>query len=260
MDVLRTPAAPRARMGLRVDMAPGEFEAAIEQQGYRLLWEQAARCPCLASAETGHASLACPLCRGTAWEYHSPQEIRGIVDDLGRRTEALVYGEQLTGSAEITVRSEHRPGRFHRFTLLDSVMEYSEVRERRGAVERLHFPVARTTLRLLEKNAGGEEELVRRTVGVVRLRAGELLEEGVDFEVTPEGLLDWHKGDARGTAPLSGQRYAVTYYFHPRYVVVEFSHAIRDTQVLLKSRRPVLEALPVTVMARLDFLALEGGP
>ena len=155
---------------------------------------------------------------------------------------------------------EHRPGFHHRYTLTESVIEASEKRIRRAARERLRYPIATVTTDLLKRRADGE--LVKRpnvSLDVLRLRImdpasrapGAVLHRGEDFDVV-DGRLDWGRGDVRGTAPKTGGVYSVTYYFHPRYIVESFPHAIRDTRIKKRAARPVFASLPVTSLAKLD--------
>lgn len=268
----RTPVAPRGKLALRADWKPGEFEVVIAQQGYRVLWEQASRCPCLQNAQTGQAALDCPTCRSSGWEYHTPLEIRAILDRLDNRIDVLgALGEWAFGSATITVRGEHRPGYWDRYTLLDSVLTTSEVTVRRAAAggrERLTYPIATVRMDLLVANEAGD--LVRRfnyPVNVERLRCmdpatghpGAVLRRDVDFFVTEAGDIDWAPGDVRRTAPAEGGAFAVTYMRHPRYRVVESPFAIREGHARTKDApdggssalRWVM--LPVTVLAKLDY-------
>lgn len=249
---------------LRNDFKPGEFTAAIETSGYRVLWEQASRCPCSGNDQTGQPHLNCPVCRRTpGWEYHGGVEIRAIVDGLGRTDQLLAtYGERLTGLARVTVRPEHRPSFFHRYTLLDSVMEFSELLTRAEAgPDRPTYPIASTRMRLVV-----DGELRNLELRVLRLRRmdpasrlpGPLCRLDEDFRITPDGGLDWLPGDARGTAPKPGEAYALTYYCNPRYVVVDLPNAVRDTMVGFKLPDPVHVPLPVETLVRLDYLAREG--
>ena len=104
-----------------------------------------------------------------------------------------------------------------------------------------------------------------RTLDVLRLRFateqtpgrflphGEVLRRGVDFTVA-DGCIDWSLGDQRGTAPPPGARFAAAYLYHPRMVVTEFVHGVRDTFVQKKTAIAAYAPLPVTVRCKLDRL------
>ena len=98
----------------RVDFDPADFARRIESHGYRVLWEQAARCPCRNNRETEQPLLGCPSCGGSGWDYYGGTEIQAIIDQLSRRAEGwIAFGDHAQGMAQITVRPEHIPGRWH---------------------------------------------------------------------------------------------------------------------------------------------------
>lgn len=261
--------APSAKLKPRIDANPAAFDGLLASHGHRLLWESACRCACLNNGETGQPATDCPVCEGTGWDHYDPVEVRGIVDSLARQEEGwLVFGDFASGTALVTVPHAQMPGRWHRYTFLDSVMEHSETRVRTAPVggrERLRYPIAKATASLIEAGPDGTDLRVNRTLDVFRLRraaeqtpgrflpAGEPLRRGVDFAVV-DGLIDWTLGEQRGTAPAPGERFAVAYLHHPRMVVGEFVHGVRDTFVQKKSTSAAYAPLPVTVRCKLDFL------
>lgn len=258
---------PDAKIALRVDWKPGEFDAVIEQQGYRLRWERASRCACSANVHTDQPHPNCPVCGGSGWEYHTPAEIRGIVTALDRNPDLLIaFGQAAFGQARITVRPEHRPGYYHRFTVLDSVLEHTERRARKAGREALRFPIACITDEWMVQNAGGIDERREVELDVLRLRVedpatrqpGPVLVCGEDFDVT-DGRLDWTKGDLRGTAPADGGAYSVTYLHHPRFVVQSLPFAARLAQVRTKKGGGTGSVpLPVAALCRAEHFPKPG--
>jgi hypothetical protein len=244
---------------------PDKFERAIQEQGDLVRWEQAARCPC--SNPTGHADPLCESCGGQGWEYHSPLEIRAIVDRLEFRIDALEkMGDLAFGSVACTLQPVHRLNFRDRLVLLENVIGHSELTRRRGQVDRLAFPIAHTTERVLTKNAAGEEVVRQWKAGVLRLRLqtgdrtpGPVLREGLDFAVTGDGRIDWSLGDQRGTAPglpegprAPGGAYAVTYYHHPSYIVSNWPYAMRTLHVQRKRPSPEHLPGPISAFAQLE--------
>lgn len=263
---------PAKREALSNDFDPTDFENAIERMGYAVTWEHASRCPCRNNPETSQPSIVCPVCDGDGWEHHSPQPIKAIVDALDTNMDALIaFGTWTFGTARFTVRHEHRPGDRDRYTLTESVLQFSEIRKRSAAVrERLRYPIATIRQDLMVENSAGE--LVKRPqvpLNVLRLRLmdpatrlpGPVIHRGEDFDVI-DGRLDFSRGDLRGTAPGVGALFAVTYYHHPRYVVETIPHAIRDSRVhvptLAGGTRKHLP-LPLTVLAKLDHDTAQPG-
>lgn len=251
---------------IRVDLNPQQLRNEIYAKGLRVVWEQAAACPCRRlfssagrSAATSEPREGCPECFGSGLVYHSPNEIRAVV--LGAETADRIekYGVDANGMVKITLLPEHLPSFQDRFTVLDHVMLFRELKRRAAAVEVLRAPILRHTLRV-----GSEADpTVPATleVAVTHCRRsgedgvaldGELV-DGTDFDVTGEGGIDWTKGDVLGTAPPVGGWYALSYFTHPRYVVASIPRIVRVTRVAAKAPDPVLTFLPVQVDARLDF-------
>lgn len=100
---------------------------------------------------------------------------------------------------------------------------------------------------------------VTQNVGVTHLRlrnasdqGGAVLVQDVDFGITATGAIDWTLGDIAHTAPTAGGWYAVTYYTHPRYAVINLPHVIRDTQMKMKYPAQIPGVMPVQCYAKLD--------
>jgi len=256
------------KIGPRTQMTAAEFAKLVETHGYSVLWEHGSRCACSNNPETGQPHINCPVCRGRGWEYHTAQEVRTIVDGISQRADGwIAWGDYAPGKAQFTVRPEHRPGRWHRYTLLDCTTAHSEVIERAaiGSVDRPSFPIASRPMRLLMPTHGGGTVLrnLSLTVTYCRLRGadglpGPVRVVGEDFDVTPGGDIDWSRGQSRSTAPVGGQGYAIEYETHPRFIVRDFPYVIRAGQVQFKAPEAAHEEMAVTVMADIDFLPREG--
>lgn len=251
----------------RVDFDERLFRTHIFTNGLRVLWELAARCPCqrrMAVQEidefTSEKRPDCPACNGTGVIYHSPQEITAQFTSAERNYERFApWGENMPGMARFTLLPEHLPTILDRYTLLDAVITYTETRIRKAVVEALRYPIVTRSLTLGQ--VGDPTEPDPTGVGVVYARRadsegvllGNELVAGTDFDVI-SGEIDWAKGDALDTAPEKGSPYSVQYFCSPRYVVKNFPHAVRDTQVLRKLPSAVAKQLVVAADAWLDFL------
>jgi hypothetical protein len=255
------------------DFRAEEFRKFLFGKGLRLTWEQAAECPCVSrtgglvslgtvvdlTGGQGHTAEPrpdCEVCRGNGYYHHSPQEVVAAVTGAASNPERFaIYGEAAKGMVSITLMPENLPGFLDRFTMKESVMEFRETRARgAGAVEALRYPVV---VRSLDLQGG------RQSVGVLAAQKADAggvttpddaLTPGVDFEITDDGRIDWTPGDDLGTAPAEGGRYSISYYTHPRFLVIDNPHVFRDTQVQVKSPNTRPQAMPVHCMARLEFL------
>jgi len=294
-QVRRVQKAPPSRIKetQRIDFRPGYFEAVLNQHGRPTLWEKSSVCPCRNNGETSQPNAMCPVCGGLGTEWYDGQVINVIYDNLESNRDTMVaFGTWSFGTARLTMRSEYRPGPRDRYTLLSSVMIFSEKRVRRAVRERPRYPIATIQTDLMVTKPDGE--LVKRNVrqSVMRLRKmtagglpGDVLSVGLDCaivedqkvqvtdrtvlaamglpaegaEVSVGGSIDWALGDQRGTAPKVGEQYALTYLYHPRYEVVTFNHAIRDDKSKQKAPDMRIERLPLEIMCKLDWDTTQPG-
>ena len=256
------PARQPPKLDPRVDFDPEEARKLIHTHGMRISWEMAAACPCVRvhtiggyTGQTQEARHDCEVCGGSGIAYHSNQGILGIVAQTHLIPDRhKVWGEIAKWMTTITVLHEHVPSFLDRYSLLDNVLIYREVKERTAqTVEALTYPVYQRTLEL---GAGpgltGCTEIERGVLHMLRADAAGLVDptplvEGTDFEVTAAGAIDWTLGDGLGNSPAQGERYAAQYYCHPRFVVWTLPYAFRDTWVKTKTPGAQFQHMIVTV-------------
>ena len=284
--------------GVRLSFDRAAFEQAITDHGVNALWERAAACPCKNNEQTGQPKHDCPVCDGAGWEYHGAQVVRALIGalDLDRDTQ-MAYGMMSRGTAMITVPSVELPDIRDRFTNLDTILRYTERRERKRGVDELeplrYYIGSRTDLVLhpvveplgyIGPDATGyvaqaaraaaveaasvAQAAVATRLDVLRLRVmngatrepGAVLEQGRDFTVR-DGKIDFALIDSRDPdAVPTGSTFAVSYLYNPRYLVTRFDHAARDQYTVGETcgGGEGFERLPVQVHAMLDYL-MEGG-
>lgn len=261
----------------RVDKRVDEYRRVIDQAGQRVLWERAIECPCAKRAKdlvgtntslklglgdqnpaTARGREECPSCKGEGWFWTSPQEIRAILTRaMHNPKHAQIIGVYGPASVAITTLPEHALAWRDRLTALDQRILLSEVVERGpvgSPLDSTRYPIARKTFDLQDG---------LRLVGVDHLHItdendlapvdGERV-EGVDFETTESGVIDWTLGSALdpSTAPPEGRRYSVRYHARPRLTVLEIPHHFRDTWVKFKSPEAKFLHMPVQAIARLE--------
>ncbi len=226
-----------AKLNPRSDWNFVEIYRVIQNYGYRLLWEAATRCPCGKAGDNANV-YDCPVCGGEGWEFHHAQEVRAAGVGLRKQWQPEErVGNWEPGTAMFTVRAEHCPANHDRITLLDSHIPVNELRVRKAdRYERLRYPI-------VMKPVVTPTEVVE--LDVIHLRtsngtggAGPILEKGVHFDVEYDeagnGVIDWHKGDVLGMAPVKGGLFAILYQSRPVFRVRDWPHAIRDTRTTLK--------------------------
>lgn len=258
---------PRGKINVRSDFRVGEFEVAIENQGYRVAWEHASICPCRSNHHGGQPSFDCPVCSGSGYEYHSKQEIKAIIDKMRGDQQVLSPDGSFHKfhSADFTVLAQHRPSFYHRYTLLDSVMEHSELAKgTKGQQVILSHRIASGALSVVTEDSIGNTDTTESNFDVLRVRAmdattrlpSRVLAPSIDYHIIDDVDSDERRlivADEVFTELGSDELYfSVTYYIHPRFKVMDFVYSVRDTFVKFKKPRASYEAMPITVNARLD--------
>lgn len=244
--------------GRRVDFRPGELVIAIETKGYRLAWSRNTHCPCApVNSQTDQSDPNCTLCGGTSWISFRPNNavidmrvvgaldalqlriltetnaslIRGIMTGISMNASTWdKVGPRVEGVVSVTARSENKLGYYDRLINLDSQMVYSQVFNLEDPEARLptrYFPSWVNHLRSLTK----------------------VFEQDVDYTVD--------NGDVTfiaGRAPDVGERLSIHYLCHPPWRVIEHPHSIRTTPLHKKRKEQTEFDLPVSGIAKLEFL------
>jgi len=265
-----------AKLKPRGDFDAEGFRRLIFEKGAEATWEARAQCPCGVSltdvaTDMGYTPLpayfssrdshvGCPVCKGDGYYLHSAQPIRLLVQDMriyGRRFGPT--GEYGNGSARLSMLPEHKPALGDRITLKRSVMLVREDRQRLTVQEDLRFPVAVQLQDLAQGRVAFRTLSVQKADGTGRTQLAYQLDEGVDFSVTPDGKIDWTLGDATGRSPAVNAYYTVSYYAHPRYVVIDLGYGVRDSFDGVHKQTPTHINLPIMAIARQEFLGTRGG-
>lgn len=258
----------------RVDLIEDDFRNRVWEKGTLVSWQQACDCPCgTVSSISGRTSAVrdfpvdCPLCYGKGKVYSEPQEIMTLMTSSSTNEEVYnVWGEYATGTSFFSFLPENIPLEWDRLTLLQGSKMFSETKIRSSSeTDFLRYPIIRRKFFVgSEADQSVPEE---REVGVtlcfkgvgLGLPSAEPLVEGVDFEVTESGGLDWSLGDALGTSPEPGERYGIRYFSRPTFIVRDFPYVKRDFYELIR-RELVYQNYPVRVLAILEHLGTFTSP
>lgn len=236
-----------------------ELHEHIQAHGQPVVWEMAAECACRsAQAFDDSARSDCPVCGGSRFEYHNPVQTLAIVTPLDADHRNIAkYGTWVVGRATITMHADQVALARDRITLTYARMRWRAfVTRGSGAVDVLRHPISVQTIQTAD--------LGTVTRGVLHLRltsadgsAGPARAEGVDFVVTDAGALDWTLGIALGTAPAEGQRYAVSYYTQPRYIVQTLPNYVRSARIKQGLPERIGAYLPTEMIGHLDGRATQ---
>ena len=104
----------QANFGFRVN----DYEAAIWQKGYTVLWEKALRCPCRTN-NTDHLST-CKNCGSTGWVFINPVRTRALLSSINSDTKFKEWSEEKLGTVTVTMIKANQLSFMDRITVEDS--------------------------------------------------------------------------------------------------------------------------------------------
>lgn len=265
---------PKRMQRARVAFNRLKFERALAQHGETCRWEVASLCPCGTKASYEGASYVvasglphCPKCGGRGRLYHAPTrpgsaDIKALVLDASRDTQlARQYGDRSFGMAMFTVAPWNLLGLFHRLTVLDQYIVYSETLTRRLGEDEvsLTYPIAERTLTSGEDFNPTMEVETKEAILFVSFAdtTGAFVDtplvDGTDYERMTNGKFKF----LSALVPV-GANYSVDYVCNPRYIVQSIPYATRTdftTRLPPKSRlNPHLTTMPVQAHCWLEQL------
>lgn len=189
------------------------YDTAIDDQGNRAIWEQAAVCSCV-SRDSGQPNFMCPICNGRGYRYLPPQEIIAAVTSLNGNFKLGTLELYEPGTAYCTPMSNVIMGYQDRLTWPDFTCKFSEV---------IRFDST-------EWGMGVSRQTYRKIHKIVSLTDTQHeYEEGVDVEVSEDG---YH---IKCLTPeiaqmLDGKNLSLLYLTYPSYLVVDVLHELRGTR------------------------------
>ena len=255
----------------RTDMDFTTLRKEIFQHGRSITWEKAAACPCqrqlsagspVKEVNTREPRPDCETCDGKGYFYYTSQNIEVLALDAKYNPEYFqFYGARVEGLIRFTFLPEHMPGWLDKVTLLDTYAQYNDVLVKGpNNVEAMRYPIVTRSVKVGTAADVTESEVIQVKTLYVRkasaqgITTDEELVEDQDFVVTSDGKIDWSIGAAKGTAPAEGERYSVSFFMNPVYVVKSLPYTQRNTYHTEKSATEVFQELPVLADAWLEWL------
>ena len=215
-------ARPNFKLPFQVDLHIQEFEKLIEAHGHCVTWEKATLCPCIDA--DGKAHLKCAECSGQGWKYFDSLPITVLLISLSATkafSDVGIAGDWVLGKVKITSQAGSNLGFRDRITSLDSQITFSE-------------------LLIVGRNDKTRYNIL--AVEHVAIKGQELF-EGTDFDIV--------SGQIVFTPDLPADSIVtVRYICHPRWVILDALHEIRDTT--LQSGKFV--RAPRAHLASLDYV------
>ena len=119
--------APNLSGQPQVDFRKADFEAAIEQKGYRVYHEKSIKCPCGDDTNGNHPLSSCKNCGGSGYNFVNKIETRMILSSMNIDTKYKEWSNERIGTAAITARDVDRISYMDKITLADSMSEFSQI-------------------------------------------------------------------------------------------------------------------------------------
>jgi hypothetical protein len=262
------PAGTKPTGGRRADVRPDDWDYLIGTKGGRFWWRRSMMCPCQGNSQTDQADPTCTYCKGTGYIYFMPDPMAktgdvdkaGVaieIDDgkIGISVQAWVssvtydtqiferFGQWIYGTSLLTTSRHNRIGYRDMLEARDQTIMFSQL------------VVASGNSEIVVTGHRSRKGLWTKVQSVNVLRSlSKIYDREADYRVTDDGTIEWLT-----TPPTSGTLIAVHAAFHPRWIVMDFPFASRDTLVQKKTTASAVAdqftRLPMRAMVKLDFLA-----
>lgn len=202
--------------------------------GYDAVWKKGTICPNRMLKKEDH-DINCKVCDGTGFLYESEgADIKAVITSIGLKQMWQTFGRFDVGMGIITVEPIHKISWWDLVEFPKSVIRYSQILQRGSdgkLIDKAKYPVV---------------EMVRAVDPL-----GVDYTCGHDFDLTDEGKIDWNV--VGGRKPKPSAFYSVSYLCHPRYIVLELVHQIRESQT--RQSGPIVRTeFPLQAIGKLDFL------
>ena len=214
----------------RVDFSEDVHDQLITEQGYRVNWSKALRCPCQ-DVRTNQPDPTCALNCQLGWLYFDVAEVRGVISQIQRTRQGQIFTEFDRGTAMITVLSTTQLGWMDRLVMIESLSRFTE---------------------LITKGAAGGTDSLRYTgINIERITGldGTVYALTTDYLLTG-GAIDWSPS---GVEPTTGQFYAVSYDHHPVWIVDDLVHEIRNVRRKTRVPAEVQQLMPRAAIIIKDY-------
>lgn len=227
------------------------FDDLLKNRGIRFIHKKAVPCPNIITADNNAHHPDCDFCDNNGYMHYGEQEIWGVFQGNSIQKTFEAHGVWEIGSAVITLPTEYPDGTQADFNTFDTLTipdftirlwELKEYEPRPGNVQELRYPVQKI-------------DYVTSIVNGVQ----KFYIPGVDFNINPEGHIEWVLGRTPYYDHASGHGEVLTwsFYAHPVYIVVQSLRELRITQELVNGTKTA-RRLPQQILAKRDFLPDRG--
>ena len=223
------------------------FDQLLSQRGVRMIHSKAIPCPNILTVDTNAHQPDCKFCDDSGILYYDNKEIWGVFSGNSIEKTFEAHGVWEIGSAVVTFPTEYADGSGQAdFNTYDKLMIPD-------------FEVRLWELKEYEPRADGQE--LKYPIKKVEFASSitnnvqKFYYVGVDFDVLPNGNIQWKPGKAPSYDPVEqkGEVIAWAYFAHPVYIVMQSLRELRITQELVNGQK-VSRRLPQQVLVKRDFM------
>jgi hypothetical protein len=227
------------------------FDQLLSQRGVRMIHHKAIPCFNLESTNFQAHNPDCSFCDGSGIYYYSSQEIWGTFTGNSIQKTFEAHGVWEVGSAVVTLPTSYPDGTqadfntYDRLELPDFTVRLYELKDYEPTndnMQRLRYPIEKIEF-----------------ASYIVDNQQTILQQGVDFNLTPDGKIQWVDGHQPPYFP-NKERGAVVgfaYFAKPIYIVLQSLRELRITQEMVNGVKQA-KRLPQQVLVKRDFLVGTG--
>lgn len=227
------------------------FDQLLSQRGIRMVHHKAIPCFNLKSTNFQAHDPDCTFCDGSGIYYYDKKEIWGTFTGNSIEKTFEAHGVWEVGSAVVTLPTTYPDGTqadfntFDRLELPDVTVRLWELKDyepTKDNIQPLRYPIEKV-------------EFASYIVDGVQT----FLTQGVDFNLTPDGKIQWVEGQQPPFFKHEDRGAVVgfAYFAKPIYVVLQTLRELRITQEMINGTKQV-RRLPQQILVRRDFLVGSG--
>jgi hypothetical protein len=223
------------------------FDQILKNRGIRFIHRKATPCSNMSSLDDNNHVPDCPICDDSGWIYYAETEIYGVFQSNSIEKTFEQQGIWEMGSAVVTLPSVYADGSvadfnsFDQLTIPDFEVRLWELKEYEHTVDNkqyLRYPIVKIEFIASVRN----DVLVNFT-------------EGVDFNISTDGAIEWLPGRVPKINPGTdrGEVLTISYFAHPIYKVLQPLRELRISQEQVAGVK-YAKRLPQQVLVKRDFL------
>jgi len=227
------------------------FDQLLSQRGIRFIHHKAIPCMNVESTTFQAHQPDCSFCDDSGFIYYESREIWGVFSGNSIKKTFEAHGVWETGTAVVTLPTEYPDGvqadfnTYDRLEIPDQTVRLWELKgyePRPDNLQDLRYPIQNVDY------ASSITDNVQK-----------FYTAGVDFNITPEGAIEWISGQEPiySVSLERGEVVGWAYYAKPVYVVMQSLRELRITQELVNGVKTA-RRLPQQILVKRDFMVGSG--